>query len=185
MRNEISLRTYGHERLHQGHIGGVSQRCQEMGDLEILTLDENGREATIKLADVRLAADVDIALISVSQLIGANFEVTLNAPPRLRDPSGATLPLQMSNGLYLLKGHSAPSHARHEAAEINVPHPAAFGSARDPHSTSHIAALPPEEAARHMFGAYIWGWARCARCPPSPRTSPRISARREQTHRPI
>ena len=149
MRNEISLRTYGHERLING-IGGVLQRCQEMGDLEILTLDENGREATIKLADVRLAPDVDIALISVSQLIGANFQVTLNAPPRLRDPSGAALPLQMSNGLYLLKGHSAPSPARHEAAEINVTHAAAFGSARDPHSTSHTSALPPEEAARHM-----------------------------------
>ena len=166
-------------------IGGGSNMYR-VGDLEISTLDENGRETTIKLTNVRLTPDVDIALISVRQLIGANFEVMLGTPLCPRSPiSEATLPLHMSNGLYLLKGHAAPSPTRHEAAEINVTHAAAFSSARDPHSTSHIAALPPEEAARHMFGAYIWGWARCARCPPSPRTSPRISARREQTHRPI
>ena len=131
-------------------IGGVSRRCLEMGDLEISTLDENGRQSSIKLTNVRLAPDVDIALISVSQLIGANFEVMLGTPPHLRSPSGDTLPLHMVNGLYLLKGNAAPSSARHEATEINVTHAVAFGSARDPHSTSHIKALPPDEAARHM-----------------------------------
>ena len=131
-------------------IGGDSNMYR-VGDLEISTLDENGRETTIKLTNVRLTPDVDIALISVRQLIGANFEVMLGTPLCLRSPiSEATLPLHMSNGLYLLKGHAAPSPTRHEAAEINVTHAAAFSSARDPHSTSHIAALPPEEAARHM-----------------------------------
>ena len=121
-----------------------------MGDLEISTLDEDGRETSVKLTDVRLAPDVDVALISVSQLIGANFEVMLGTPPHLRSPSGATLPLHMVNGLYLLKGNATPSSARHEATEIDVTHAVAFGSARDPHSTSHIKALPPDEAARHM-----------------------------------
>ena len=121
-----------------------------MGDLEISTLDENGRQSSIKLTNVRLAPDVDIALISVSQLIGANFEVMLGTPPHLRSPSGDTLPLHMVNGLYLLKGNAAPSSARHEATEINVTHAVAFGIARDPHSTSHIKALPLDEAARHM-----------------------------------
>ena len=40
-----------------------------LGDLEISTLDEDGRETSVKLTDVRLALDVDVALISVSQLI--------------------------------------------------------------------------------------------------------------------
>ena len=66
-----------------------------MGDLEISTLDENGRQSSIKLTNVRLAPDVDIALISVSQLIGANFEVMLGTPPHLRSPSGDTLPLHI------------------------------------------------------------------------------------------
>ena len=76
-------------------IGGVSRRCLEMGDLEISTLDEYGRQTSVKLTDVRLAPDVDIALISVSQLIGANFEVMLGTPPHLRSPSGDTLPLHI------------------------------------------------------------------------------------------
>ena len=129
---------------------GVSQRCLAMADLEISSLDENGRETTMKLADVRLASDVDIALISVSQLIDANYEVMLGCPPRQRDPSGATLPLHMSNGLYLLKGHKAQSPSHKQAAKINVTHAAAFGNARDPHTTLHIATLSLEEAARHM-----------------------------------
>ena len=74
-----------------------------MGDLEISTLDEDGRETSVKLTDVRLAPDVDVALISVSQLIGANFEVMLGTPPHLRSPRGATLPLHMVNALYLLR----------------------------------------------------------------------------------
>ena len=121
-----------------------------MGDLEISTLDKDGRETSVTITDVRLAPDVDVALISVSQLIGANFEVMLGTPPHLKTPSGATLPLHMVNGLYLLKGDSTPSSTRREAAEIDVTHAVAFGSARDPHSTSHIKALPPDEAARHM-----------------------------------
>jgi len=45
------------------------------------------------LLDVRLAPDVDIALISASQLIGAGFEVILGTLPRLKDPSGTNMPL--------------------------------------------------------------------------------------------
>jgi len=48
-----------------------------MGDLSFLALDENGSKVTIELKDVRLAPDVDVALISASQLIGAGFEVIL------------------------------------------------------------------------------------------------------------
>ena len=87
-------------------IGGVSRRCLEMGDLEISTLDEDGRETFVKLTDVRLAPDVDVALISVSQLISANFEVMLGTPPRLISPSGAALPLHTVNGCLL---YTSPS----------------------------------------------------------------------------
>jgi hypothetical protein len=73
-----------------------------MGDLSFSALDENGDEVTVELSDVRLAPNVDIALISASQLIGAGFEVILGTPPRLKDPFGTNLPLRTSNGLYLL-----------------------------------------------------------------------------------
>ena len=56
----------------------------EMGDLSFSALDENGGKVTVELSDVRLAPDVDIALISASQLIGAGFEVILGTPPRLK-----------------------------------------------------------------------------------------------------
>ena len=65
----------------------------EMGDLSFSALDENGGKVTVELSDVRLAPDVDIALISASQLIGAGFEVILGTPPSLKDPSGTNLPL--------------------------------------------------------------------------------------------
>jgi hypothetical protein len=74
-------------------IGGASHRCVEMGDLSFSTLDENGGKVTVVLSDVRLAPDVDIALILASQLIGAGFEVILGTPPSLKDPSGTNLPL--------------------------------------------------------------------------------------------
>jgi hypothetical protein len=57
-----------------------------MGDLSFLALDENGCKVTVELLDVRLAPNVDIALISASQLIGAGFEVILGTPPRLKSP---------------------------------------------------------------------------------------------------
>ena len=66
--------------------GRASQRCFEMGDLSFLALDENGCKVTVELLDVRLAPNVDIALISASQLIGAGFEVILGTPPRLKSP---------------------------------------------------------------------------------------------------
>ena len=73
-----------------------------MGDLSFSGLDENGGKVPVELSDMRLAPNVDIALISASQLIGAGFEVTLRTPPRLKSPSGANLPLRTSNGLYLV-----------------------------------------------------------------------------------
>jgi hypothetical protein len=44
-------------------IGGASQQCVEMGDLSFSALDENGGKVTVELSDVRLAPNVDIALI--------------------------------------------------------------------------------------------------------------------------
>ena len=120
-----------------------------MGDLSFSALDENGGKVTVVLSDVRLAPDVDIALISASQLIGAGFEVILGTPPRLKDPSGTNLPLRTSNGLYLIDGQALAPHGR-ATLESGITHAAAFGRARDPHATSHIASLPPDEAARHM-----------------------------------
>ena len=76
-------------------IGGASQQCVEMGDLSFSALDENGGKVTVELSDVRLAPNVDIALISASQLIGAGFEVILGTPPRLKDPFGSCLPLSL------------------------------------------------------------------------------------------
>ena len=133
-------------------IGGASQRCVEMGDLSFSALDENGGQVTVVLSDVRLAPNVDIALISASQLIGAGFEVILGAPPRLKDPFGTSLPLRTSNGLYLIDGQALASCSPHgkETPESGITHAAAFGRARDPHATSHISSLPPDEAARHM-----------------------------------
>jgi hypothetical protein len=130
-------------------IGGASQRCVEIGDLSFSALDENGGKVTVELSDVRLAPDVDIALISASQLIGAGFEVILGTPPRLKDPFGTILPLRTSNGLYLINGQALASCLPHGRAtlESGITHAAAFGRARDPHATSHIASLPPDEAA--------------------------------------
>ena len=57
----------------------------------------------------------------------------------------------MSNGRYLLNGQAFSSSPNHLAAvKFSTTHAAAFGRARDPHTTSHIASLPPDEAARHM-----------------------------------
>ena len=108
-------------------IGGASQRCVEMGDLSFSALDENGGKVTVELSDVRLAPDVDIALISASQLIGAGFEVILGTPPRLKDPFGTNLPLRTSNGLYLIDGQALASWLPHGRAtpESRITHAAA------------------------------------------------------------
>ena len=129
----------------------------EMGDLSFSALDENGGKVTVELLDVRLAPDVDIALISASQLIGAGFEVIIGTPPRLKDPFGTNLPLRTSNGLYLIDGQALASCLPHGRAtlESGITHAAAFGRARDPHPTSHIASLPPDEAARHLSLIHI------------------------------
>ena len=47
----------------------------------------------------------------------------------------------------------SPSPDRQGAVKFSTTHAPAFGRARDPHTTSHIshiASLPPDEAARHM-----------------------------------
>ena len=126
--------------------------CRDAGDLSFSALDENGGKVTVELSDVRLAPNVDIALISASQLIGAGFEVILDTPPRLKDPFGTNQPLRTSNGLYLIDGQALASCLPHGRAtlESGITHAAAFGRARGPHATSHIASLPPDEAARHM-----------------------------------
>ena len=137
-----------------------------MGDLRFVAIDENGKEVTIDdlfgflllYLDVRLLANVDIALISVmSKLIGAGFEVIRGASPRLKDPFGTNLPLQVqvSNGIYLLYGPSQLSPHRPIAKEPSnsaLPtrrHSAAHATPTPPR-ISHIASLPPDEAARHM-----------------------------------
>ena len=115
---------------------------------------------------MRLAPNVDIALISASQLIGAGFEVILGTPPRLKSPSGANPPLRTSNGLYLIDGRAIASLHRDRATlESEITHAAAFGRARDPHATSHIALLPPDEAARHMCRRLHLGVARMRALP--------------------
>ena len=164
-------------------IGGASQQCVEMGDLSFSALDENGGKVTVELSDVRLAPNVDIALISASQLIGAGFEVILGlgTPPRLKDPFGTYLPLRTSNGFYLIDGQALASlpHGR-ATLESGITHAAAFGRARDPHATFHIASLP--RLMKRPDICVVDSTSGSAGCAPYPRSQPmppRISAKRE------
>ena len=67
--------------------------------------------------------------------------------------------------------------------ESGITHAAAFGRARDPHATSHIASLP--RLMKRPDICVVDSTSRSAGCAPYPLsqlTLPRISAKRERAH---